>query len=407
MIVVLALLVFNRCKKDSTPANPTSNEILIGALLPLSTYDENLLGKTAMEFAVNDFNALMATAGNPIRLRLALEGTDSDSAKTVETVTSLYNRGVRLLAGLPSSSMELGAIMTYINDHEMLMLNAYSTAPSLAIVGDNIFRLVTDDTKQSKAISKYLNFDGIEAVIVVWRNDNYGQGLSDTFIPDFEASGGNIINSVGYPVSTADFSSLAGNLNNQIILAKAQYGADKVGVCLFGFDESALMFEAALAQSDLATVQWYGCDGNAVLNDIATNPQTAGFAVQVNFTAPNVGIGTADFTPKNAAELSARIQQATGLQPNVNTLTAYDAVRIMGYCYLAADNLQISSMKNVLPQICASYNYLGISRELNDAGDLLNANYIFWRIEPVTGSTYDWNTYATYFADGEYIELKH
>jgi len=296
--------------------------------------------------------------------------------------------------------------MKYINDNDMLMLNAYSTAPSLAIAGDNVFRLVTDDTKQSKAISKYLNFDGITAVIVLWRNDNYGQGLYNAFKTDFEASGGTVIGGISYPISTTDFTSLATDLNEQIILAKAQHGAENVGVCLFGFEESVMVFESAINSSDLASINWYGCDGNAVLNDLATNSQTAGFAVTVNFTAPNVGIGTADYTPKNAADLSARIEQATGLQPNVNTLSAYDAVKIMGNCFLATNNHEVERMKSVLPQVCVSYNYLGISRELNDAGDLLRANYIFWRIEPA-GQSYVWETYATYFAEGEFVELKH
>ncbi len=406
MFLVLALLVFNQCKKDSCDPDPVNNEILIGGLFPSLTLEEYELGKTTMEFAVNDFNALMASAGNPVRLKLVFEGTDIDSAKAVQAVTSLYNQGVRLLAAWPYTSMELGAIMNFINDRGMLMLNSHSTAPSLAIAGDNIFRLMTDDTRQSKAITKYLDFDEIEAVIIVWRNDSYGEGLFNALTPDFEATGGTVFSSISYPANTTDFTTLAADLNEQVIQAKNQYGAGKVGVCCFAIEETSLIFDAATAQSDLVTVPWYGCDGNAVLNDITASTQNAEFAVQVNFTAPAMGIGTASYTPKNAAELTTRIQTATGLQPNVSTLNTYDCVRIMGYCYLAAGSIQVEHMKSVLPQICASYNYLGISRELNEAGDLLNANYIFWRIEAV-GESYEWDTYATYFADGEYIELKN
>lgn len=401
-----AIMIIAGCKKESSNVIPATNEILIGALLPMSTSDEGILGKASMEFSVNDFNSLMDSAGSPLRLRLILSDTKSDSATAIQALDGLYAQGVRLLAGGPGSSMELMAMMDQINNKGMLMLNAYSTAPSLAIPSDNIFRLVPDDTKQSKAISKLLEFDGIEVVIAVWRNDNYGLGLFNAFKTDFELSGGLILNSISYPANTTDFSVIAASLNNQIIQAKIQFGADNVGVCYFGIDESTAMFSAALTQSDLGSINWYGCDGNAVLNDMASDPQVAGFAKLVNFTALNVGIGTADFTPKNTAALSSRIQLSTGLQPNVNTLSAYDAVRILGYCYLATGNQDIGHLKSVLPLICTSYNYLGISRELNMAGDLMNANYIFWRIE-ANGASYEWRTYATYFAEGDYIEMKN
>ena len=406
LLLIATQIIFVGCNNKSSDSNPAYNEILIGALLPISTYDEGILGKATMQYAVDDFNAFLIKAGSPDRFKLVIADTESDSSTTIQAVEELYAQGVRLLAGGPSSSMELGAIMDYINVHQMLMLNAYSTAPSLAIMDDNIFRLVTDDTKQSKAISKYLNFDGISAVIVVWRHDNYGQGLSEAFATDYVVAGGTLINSIPYDFSTTEFSSLTSELNSQIIAAKSQYGTENVGICCFGFDETTMLFEDASAQSDLGTVKWYGCDGNAVINEMASNPVSAAFALQVNFTALNVGLGTADFTPKNAANLSERVQLATGLQPNVNTLSAYDAVRILGNCYLATNNQEVELIKSVLPEICSTYNFLGITRELNEAGDLLNANYIFWKIE-TSGSSKIWNTSATYFADGDYIELKH
>ncbi len=405
VIFFASIIGFTSCTKESSIIIPVDNEIQIGALLPLSTSDEGVLGKAAMELSISDLNDLMAAAGSPVRFKLMFQDTESDSLKAIKALEALHAQGVSILAGGPASSMELGAIRDQINNKEMLMLNAYSTAPSLAIPGDNLFRLVPDDTKQSKAISKLLHYDGKNAVIVVWRNDNYGYGLYNAFKSDFESSGGTIINSINYPVNTNDFNLIAADLNDQVVQAKAQFGANKVGICYFGTDESTPMLNAAIAQSDLGSVNWYGCDGNAVLNDMVGNQPVANFAMQVNFTAPNVGIGTARFTPKKTAELSQRIEQATGLQPNVNTLSAYDAVRILGYCYLTTGSLQVASMKSVLPEICASYNLLGISRELNEAGDLLNANYIFWRIEK-SGDVNQWETYATYFADGDYIEIK-
>jgi len=55
--------------------------------------------------------------------------------------------------------------------------------------------------------------------------------------------------------------------------------------------------------------------------------------------------------------------------------------------------------------VCESYNYVGLSRRLNNAGDLETANFIFWTVKKETGG-YVWDSHATYMAEGDYILFK-
>jgi hypothetical protein len=118
-----------------------------------------------------------------------------------------------------------------------------------------------------------------------------------------------------------------------------------------------------------------------------------------------MAIGTASSRPATASEIASRIMSVTGSDPDDMALSAYDAVMIYGQCYNLVRQYDATLFKSVLPSICASYNYLGISRRMNAAGDLATSNYVFWTVSQIPGG-WGWNSYSTYFADGDYILIK-
>jgi len=70
----------------------------------------------------------------------------------IKGLKDLASKGIRIVIG-PSTSAELEAIKDYANNNGSILLSPSSTAPLLAIPGDNIFRLVPDDTHQAEAIT--------------------------------------------------------------------------------------------------------------------------------------------------------------------------------------------------------------------------------------------------------------
>lgn len=91
---------------------------------------------------------------------------------------------MRIVIG-PLTSAELSTAKNYADTNGILLISPYSTSPSLAIPGDNIFRSVPDDTKEAQALVNKMWQDGIRAIVPIWRNDTYGNELSRNVISDF------------------------------------------------------------------------------------------------------------------------------------------------------------------------------------------------------------------------------
>jgi branched-chain amino acid transport system substrate-binding protein len=64
---------------------------------------------------------------------------------------------------------------------------------------------------------------------------------------------------------------MVADLDVQVGRAVATSGKDKVGVYLISLEEAAPIMEAAAKTQNLTEVRWYGCDGNVLLDALATS----------------------------------------------------------------------------------------------------------------------------------------
>jgi len=398
------LLLLTSCKKADPEPEPVSNQVNLGAVLALSGIysEEGLASKASLELAIQDLNQHYTQAGSPTRFTCSYLDSEMDTTLARQAVESFCSQGIRLLAGGPNTSAELGAIRNYVDSHGMLDLNCFSTAPSLAIPGDNIFRLIPDDNVQGQALARMMQYDTIEALVPVWLNDTYGTGLAQTVREKFTLTGKVVMPGVEYDPGSVDFNSVMTAAALQVNEAVALYGHSHVAVLLISFQDAADFFVAAAAITDMNLVKWYGCDANSQKTQVINNTIAASFAEKVRFLAPVMAIGTATATPEPARNLSNRIFAKTGLQPDDMALSAYDAVMILGQCYNLTRSADPARIKAILPEVCSAYNYLGINRSLNEAGDLLGSNFIFWTVRSLAGGR-SWDSYATWISEGDYI----
>ena len=93
-----------------------------------------------------------------------LSKTHTDPSFGIEDLKDLASKGIRIVIG-HSTSAELEAIKDYANNNGINLLSPSNTAPLLATPGDNIFRLVPDDTHQAEAIATQMRKDGIGVVM--------------------------------------------------------------------------------------------------------------------------------------------------------------------------------------------------------------------------------------------------
>lgn len=402
-----ALLLIAACKKEGTTFVPAQKTVTLGAILDLSGdySQEGLTGKAAIDLAIEDLNARYALIGSTTRFACTYADTHMDTNLTKSSAAEMYASGIRLLVGGPGNSTELKAVKPFLDANHMLAVTCFSSSPALSVLDDYIYRLITDDNVQAAALSSMTLFDSVKAVIPLMRDDTYGRGLAAAMVEQSRDKDFIVLSGVGYQPGASNYQELTAQLAGLVNAAAATYGASKVAVLLVTYQEASDFLAAAGAHEILGKVRWYGCDANVQKESVTANLQAAEFAVAARFIAPIMGIGTAGKLPQTAAELSSRIQAKTGFTADAYALSAYDAVMICGLAWDLVQSYDPVKIKSVIPSLCASYNYLGISRRLNIAGDLASANYIFWKVKHENAS-FSWDSYATWMTDGNYIVLK-
>ncbi|MCX6278449.1 MAG: ABC transporter substrate-binding protein [Bacteroidetes bacterium] len=392
----LLTLAFS-CKKSEDPAPSGIQTVNFGALLDLTVYnpENGLATKAAIQFALDDLNSYAATAGRNVKFTCSFADTKMDTNEAKNLMKSMYSQGTSMFVASPFSSSELKALTPFANQNPIAVINASSTAVGMNHAGSHIFRILTDDSFQSKALIRAAVTEGVKAIIPVVRNDIWGNSLLQGFSTGFSAEGGYIYPGAAYDPSETSFTSLANTINLQVAQAIAAYGANNVAVLALTYGEITGIMTSAIPFEALGLVKWYGCDGNAQLKTVISENTLAAFALKTNFMSPMIGIGTAFYTPVFAELLSSKIALLTGVVPGAFALSAYDATYIMGLAFLNVGSADMGRITEMIPLVCNSYAQMGISRRLNANNDLSQADYIFWKA--LSGQDgYYWDQFATY-----------
>jgi branched-chain amino acid transport system substrate-binding protein len=373
-----------------------SNTILIGALLPLtgtlSSFGES--AEASLRLAVEDVNNQLAKSGSSSRVGLVIEDTKTDPNVAREKVMDLASKGIRIVIG-PSTSAAVAAVKDYADENGILIVSSSSTAPSLSIPNDNVFRFVPDDTHQAEALAKKMWDEGTRVVIPIWRTDVFGNNLQSSLKEEFEKLGGKVVDGVGYNPPVGNFAASLHRINfivweqelksltQRVNDAVRQYGADKVGVYIVAFDEIVPIMIQANRHQDLQSVSWYGSDGSAQNQGLIKNIEAAEFAVKTNFLNPIYSVNASDSFKK----LEERIVEEIDEVPRSYAQVAYDEFWVAALTlnnYVGTQKDDIGSLRQAF--INTANFYVGVTgrTELNDAGDRINGSYDFWAIRPLS-----------------------
>ncbi|HEU0015497.1 MAG TPA: ABC transporter substrate-binding protein [Longimicrobium sp.] len=386
----LALLGSAACE-DGTGAGDR-REVTLGGIFSLTGNWQSLgvTARAAMELAVEDVNAY--ASGRGITFVADVRDTKLDPAMALAAVQDLRRDGVRLIMG-PQSSAELAAIREYVYDNDLIVVSPSSTAGSLAISGDRIFRFTPTDSLEGVAIAALMWDDGIRALVPAWRADAGNQGLHTGTRNAFTARGGTASAGTEYAANTTNFAATVQAIGAQVRAALATRPASQVGVLLAGFDEVADLFAAAAADPVLATVRWYGTDGIAN-SPVLLNPPARTFAEAVGFPAPIFGLDAS--TPEKWEFLKVRIHARAGMAPDAFALAVYDAVWVAAQAYLASPaRVDADSLAARFEEAAGAFYGATGWTALNAYGDRRNANFDFFAVRP-SGATHAWTRVAGY-----------
>jgi ABC-type branched-subunit amino acid transport system substrate-binding protein len=386
-------------------------EFVVGAILPF-TGSFSSIGKpikVALEKAEYDVNKYFEDINSSSSSHFTLLMADSKTSpeESLVAIKKLHKNGAKIIVG-PAIGTTVNAAKEYADANNIILISYSSTSPLLSIEGDNLFRLVPDDTNQGKIVAERMISDGIKVIVPIWRGGIYGDGLYKSTKSYFEKIGGKVEEGVNYKPYTGKFATSLHRINflmwnqeleklNAIVSdAVKKYGADSVAVYVISFDEITPILIQSTLYEDLGKVRWYGSDKIAQNHQIIKNVDSASFAMKVNLSNPLYSI---DSESKKFHDMKEVLEKQLH---EVSSITypalAYDSYWIASLSLdknstLNHDNNEnlTKSFKEILVETAESFDGISGKIKLNKAGDRIGGNYDFWIVaRDKDTQSYEW-----------------
>ena len=348
----------------------------VGVMLP-STGDLSSHGQDSnigVQIGLNDFNSYLKEIGASWQMNLVLEDTKSDPSIALEKIQLLDSRGIKFVLG-PESSAEVRGVKPYADSNDMIIVSPTSTSPSLAVI-DNIFRLIPDDTQQGKVLALLFEQEGVEAVIPIYRADEWGDGLYASTRSNFESLGGVMDDGVRYSTEINDYSDETQMLSDLVDQYAENYSAGKVAILMIGFSETAGLFNSAASYENLHDTRWFGSDGSSNDSVLSGDPVAAEFMQDVNFVSTQFATSTNDVYE----HVNDYFIEFKGTTPNAYTFSLYDCVWVLGKTILETQSVDPLVVGDALIDVAGTHTGAIGTVNLNEFGDLAIADYDLWSI---------------------------
>lgn len=391
LIAILSLgvvVLVAGCKKGEEQNFTTVN---VGAMLSL-TGNWSSLGvpsKAAVEIAIEEINADFEARNVPFRFSTKVYDTKLDTSLAKTYMNDALNAGMRLIIG-PQSSSEVGAIKSIADGGKMLVVSQGSTASSLAIANDNIYRYCPGDIIEGSAIASSIYDEGKKGLVVVARDDAGNIGLQNSVKNAFTAKAGTTVEYLTpYATTTTDYSTLLNDIKARITALSTTYGNKAVGVYLASFDEAVDVFNQANGDSILQSVNWYGGDGFIKSSAILSSNAACDFAMATSYYAPEFGLPIS--AQSKWQPLTAAILSRCGQQPDAYAIAAYDVMWVLARTVEANDGIPeyAANLRNSFVAQTAQFSGATGSITLNANGDRSNGSFDYWGLQKVNG-VYSW-----------------
>ena len=345
---------------------------------------------------INDYLSML---GYDVDIEFLNDNALETPAIHLEKVQGFHAIGVDLVIGGRWSSQAMSAL-SYVNENDMLLFSPSSTAPTLAIPDDNVYRMCPTDVVQSDAIAEMLYAWGIEAVAVIQRVDPWADGIYNLLVGELDDRG--MVTEPGWRVAynpeskefASDLQTLEGIADEMV----AEYGADASAILVIGFSEVAIMLTQVEAYDTIYNqVRWFGTDGTAITQRIRDDSPTQAAHLQVPSTLAAPGI-----SPK-FRELNATYFPLVGQVLGYYSACTYDIAWVLLQGVLETQGVVAADIIPYIDPISA--NHYGTSGwcKLNADGDRFPPDYEIWGYGIVGGRTEHVN-YGKYFTFDGIVE---
>ena len=378
VLLVVMVTTFQACKKSDATSQKTIN---VRGLFSL-TGNWSSLGITsqaALNIAADDINAYLAGKNANFKLAVSVSDTklETDLAKTY--FTQAQTDKISFIIG-PQSSAELAAIKPLSDAANIIVISQSSTAGSLAIAGDAIFRFCPSDKIEGAAMAATIAKKGFKGLVTVARDDAGNKGLQTSTGDAFTAKGGQTVAIAPYSTTLSDYTAIVASIKDQVNTLIGTYGKDNVGVYLASFDEGVEIFKLAANDPVLSSVKWFGGDGVVLSTAFLSDASVADFVIKTSFFAPSFGLPDANQAAWKP--VAARIKAITSTDPDAFALAAYDAMWTIAYTIEANNGStdDFDKLKTLFVEEANKYSGIVGADALDAAGDRASGTFDYFSI---------------------------
>jgi branched-chain amino acid transport system substrate-binding protein len=182
-----------------------------------------------MDLAMEDINTYLANKNANFTLAVSVSDTKLETELAKTFFATANTDKVRFIIG-PQSSAELAAIKPLSDTTEIIVISQSSTAGSLAIADDAIFRFCPSDKIEGAAMATTIYNNGFKGLVTIARDDAGNKGLQSSTGESFVTKGGHIAPIAPYSTTLTDYSAVVMSLRQQLDPLITLYGKTKVGV---------------------------------------------------------------------------------------------------------------------------------------------------------------------------------
>jgi branched-chain amino acid transport system substrate-binding protein len=376
--------------------------ITIGALNDLSG-GLSAQGKgelAAEQLAIQDVNSFVKSSGCSLTFALNNQDYKLDTPTALSELQAMAASGIQVVVG-PLNSGAAAGILSYADQNHIVLISPSSTSIALAIPNDYLFRTAPDDAAQGQADAKELLAAGAKAVIVVNRDDTYGDGLANSTVTWLKQDDPSIVigGPTKYDISTSDFTSIISTMNSQYTSLSSQVGAANVAIYIVAFQEYGTILSQVNTQAPslLSTaLPWFGMDG------IAQNSDLSNSSSNVASIAAKVGVYSTLFgVLSNSSKASAFYSRIQGTAAGAAilgggafyTFEGYDDVWLAALSILQSGQNSGAAIQAVFTTVAGSFYGLTGVETLNAAGDRSlfdGSGYQIWKVVANGASSWEW-----------------
>lgn len=198
-------------------AGAQAQEIKLGILLGFTGPLESITPHMARgaELAIKEVNDAGGVLGGRKVSVVRGDSTCTDASAATASATRLVTvEKVAAIIGGDCSGVTGAVLQNVARPNGVVMISPSATSPALTTAPDDglFFRTAPSDARQGEVMAQVILSRGIKSVAVTFTNNDYGKGLSNSFVNAFKAAGGKITTTAAHEDGKADYSAEVGAL---------------------------------------------------------------------------------------------------------------------------------------------------------------------------------------------------